>query len=49
MTVISYAVESAVQTTLDTAWDSRDGTVVPKTEDVKLKDGPAAQVQGNVA
>lgn len=39
MSSIGDAVKTAVQTTLDTAWDIRGGTVVPTTESVKLKDG----------
>lgn len=39
MSVFSDSVGSQVQTILNTAWDIRDGTLVPTTDTVKLKDG----------
>lgn len=39
MSAISATVKTAVQTTLATGWDTRDGTVVPTTESVTLKNG----------
>lgn len=36
---IKAKVTSDIETIFSTAWDERDGTVVPETDDVKLKDG----------
>lgn len=39
MSVASDAIVNSVQTVLNTAWDTRDGSVVPDTDSVKLSGG----------
>ncbi|MCP4383428.1 MAG: adenylate/guanylate cyclase domain-containing protein [Hyphomicrobiales bacterium] len=39
MSVVSDSIETNVQLVLNTSWDTRNGQVVPATEDVKLAGG----------